>query len=91
MKGMPGRLPVSKASVFGEVLGKCSRRVPRGLRGRHVAKDHQRKLRTSRGSPRQRRICTAKAARISRESGEVGMCPRLGRMGSIKRRWTGTE
>jgi hypothetical protein len=36
-----------KASVFGEALGKSSRRVPRGLRGRHVAKDHQRKLRTS--------------------------------------------
>ena len=30
-----------KASVFGEVLGIGSRRVPRGLGGRHVAKDHQ--------------------------------------------------
>ena len=33
--------PALKASVFGEVLGKCNRRVPRGLRGRHVAKEHQ--------------------------------------------------
>ena len=33
--------PMSKASVSGEVLGKSSRKVPRGLRGRHVAKDHQ--------------------------------------------------
>ena len=24
------------------------------------------------------------------QCGEVGMCPPLGRMGSIKRRWTGT-
>jgi len=30
-----------KASVSGEVLGICSRRVPRGLGGRHVAKEHQ--------------------------------------------------
>jgi hypothetical protein len=57
-----------KASVFGEALGKSSRRVPRGLRGRHVAKDHQRKLRTSGGSPRHRRTCTAKASRINRSA-----------------------
>ena len=30
-----------KASVSGEVLGIRSRRVPRGLGGRHVAKEHQ--------------------------------------------------
>jgi hypothetical protein len=30
-----------KANVFGEVLGTGSRRVPRGLRGRHVAKEHR--------------------------------------------------
>jgi hypothetical protein len=33
--------PTLKASVFGEVLGKGSRRVPRGLRGRHVVKEHR--------------------------------------------------
>ena len=59
---------MSKASVSGEVLGKCSRKVPRGLRGRHVAKDHQRKLRTSGGSPRHRGTCTAKASRINRSA-----------------------
>jgi len=57
-----------KASVFGEVLGEGSRRVLRGLRGRHVAKDHQRKLRTSGGSPRHRGTCTAKASRINRSA-----------------------
>ncbi len=41
----------------------------------------QRKLGTTRGSPRRSR--TAKAARISRE-GEVGLCLRVGRMGPIK-------
>src|SRR5215471_12992408 len=45
-----------------------SRKVPRGLRGRHVMKEHQRKLRTSRGTPRHMRICTAKASGISRET-----------------------
>jgi hypothetical protein len=59
---------VSKASVSGEVLGKCSREVPRGLRGRHVAKDHQRKLRTSGGSPRHRGTCTARASGINRRA-----------------------
>ena len=33
--------PTLKARVFGEELGKRSRRVPRGLRGRHVVKEHQ--------------------------------------------------
>ena len=33
--------PTMKASVFGEVLGKGSRRVPRGLRGRQVVKEHR--------------------------------------------------
>ena len=59
---------MSKASVSGEVLGKCSRKVPRGLRGRHVAKDHQRKLRTSGRSPRYGRTYTAKASRINRRA-----------------------
>jgi len=55
-----------KASVFGEALGIGSRRVPRGHWGRHAAREHQRKLRTSRGSPRPMRIDTAKASGISR-------------------------
>ena len=33
--------PRLKARVFGEALGKSIRRVPRGLRGRHVVKEHQ--------------------------------------------------
>jgi hypothetical protein len=32
--------PTLKASVCGEVLGRGSRRVPRGLRGRQVVKEH---------------------------------------------------
>src|SRR5499425_676756 len=59
---------MSKASVSGVVLGKRSRKIPRGHRGRHVAKDHQRKLRTSGGSPRHRGACTAKASRINRSA-----------------------
>ena len=35
------RLTELKANVSGEVLGIRSRRVPRGLGGRHVAKEHQ--------------------------------------------------
>src|SRR5215467_246248 len=57
-----------KARVSSEVLGKRNRRVFCGLRGRHVAKDHQRKLRTSGGSPRHRGTCTAKASRINRSA-----------------------
>jgi hypothetical protein len=41
----------------------------------------QRKLGTTRGSPRRSR--TAKASRISRNDGEIAMCPRVGRMGLI--------
>ena len=39
----------------------------------------QRKLGTTRGSPRRSR--TAKASRISRRDGEITMCLRVGRMG----------
>jgi hypothetical protein len=48
-----------------------------GMPGRNV----QRKLGTTRGSPRRSR--TAKASRISRIVGEIAMCPRVGRMGPI--------
>jgi len=42
IKGMPKLFyPKLKARVFGEALGKSNRRVPRGLRGRHVVKEHQ--------------------------------------------------
>jgi hypothetical protein len=42
IKGMPKLFyPRLKARVFGEALGKSNRRVPRGLRGRHVVKEHQ--------------------------------------------------
>src|SRR5215510_16222209 len=60
-----------------------SRRVPRGLRGRHVAKDHQGKLRTSRGSPRHMRICTAKASGISRETVKSGCAREWGGWGRL--------
>ena|SRR5712692_7801058 len=48
-----------------------------GMLGRNA----QRKLGTSRGSPRRSR--TAKASRISRRGGEIAMCLRVGRMGPI--------
>jgi len=35
------RLDGKRLESPGEVLGKCNRKVSRGLRGRHVAKDHQ--------------------------------------------------
>jgi len=44
-------------------------------------RNKQRKLGTTRGSPRRSR--TAKASRISRNVGEIAMCPRVGRMALI--------
>ena len=44
-------------------------------------RNKQRKLGTTRGSPRRSR--TAKASRISCIVGEIAMCPRVGRMGLI--------
>src|SRR6516162_9269665 len=44
-------------------------------------RNKQRKLGTTWGSPRRSR--TAKASRISRNVGEIAMCPRVGRMGLI--------
>ena len=73
----------SKASVFGEALGRGSRKVPRGPGRRHVVKDHQRKLRTSRGSPRHMRICTAKASGINREAAKSGCAREWGGWGRI--------
>ena len=45
-------------------------------------KNAQRKLGTTRGSPRRSR--TAKASRIKPPCGEIAMCLRAGRMGSVK-------
>src|SRR5215471_21104844 len=72
-----------KARVSGEVLGKCNRRVSRGLRGRQVAKEHQRKLRTSGGSPRQGGACTAKASRINRSAAKSGCARHWGGWGRL--------
>src|SRR5215470_4573618 len=72
-----------KARVSGEVLGKCNRRVSRGLRGRHVAKDHQRKLRTSGGSPRHRGTRTAKASCINRRAAKSGCARNWGGWGRL--------
>src|SRR5215472_1676148 len=72
-----------KARVSGEVLGKCNRRVSRGLRGRHVAKDHRRKLRTSGGSPRHGGTCTAKASGINRSAAKSGCAGNWGGWGRL--------
>src|SRR5215467_13344175 len=72
-----------KARVSGEVLGKRNRGVSRGLRGRHVAKDHQRKHRTSGGSPRQGGTCTAKASRINRRAAKPGCARNWGGWGRL--------
>ena len=55
--------------------------LPGDIGGGMSARNEQRKLRTTRGSPRRSR--TAKASRISRIGGEIAMCPRVGRMGLI--------
>ena len=84
IKGMPKLFyPRLKARVFGEALGKSKRRVPRGLRGRHVVKEHQRKLRTSRGSLRHMRMCKAKASRISRDTVKSGCAREWGGWGRL--------
>jgi hypothetical protein len=55
--------------------------LPGDMVGGMSARNKQRKLGTTRGSPR--RSCTAKALRISRTDGEIVMCRRVGRMGPI--------
>ena len=74
---------VSKARVSGEVLGKGNRKVPRGLRGRQVAKDHQRKLRTTRGLPRPIPFGTARASRINRQAAKSGCAGEWGAWGQL--------
>ncbi len=58
-------------------------------RGRHVAKDHQRKLRTTRGLPRPIAIRYSEGISYKPHCGEVGMRRRVGRMGPVKRRGPG--
>jgi len=55
--------------------------LPGDIGGGMSARNEQRKLGTTRGSPRRSR--TAKALRISRTDGEIVMCLRVGRMGPI--------
>src|SRR5215472_2071027 len=74
---------MSKASVSGEVRGKSSRKISRGHRGRHVAKDHERKLRTSYGSPRHGETCTAKASRINRRAAKSRCARNWGGWGQL--------
>ena len=50
-------------------------------------KEYQRKLRTTRGLPRQRGIRHSEGISYKPHCGEVGMRRRLGRMGPAKRRW----
>jgi len=80
---------MAKARVSGEALGKGNRKIPRGRRGRHVAKDHQRKLRTTRGLPRPGENRHSEGILYKPQGGEIGMRRRVGRMGSVKRRWPG--
>jgi len=55
--------------------------LPGDIEGGMPGRNKQRKLGTTRGSPRRSR--TAKASRISRNVGEIAMCPRVGRMALI--------
>ena len=55
--------------------------LPGDIEGGMPGRNMQRKLGTTRGSPRRSR--TAKASRISHNVGEIAMCPRVGRMGLI--------
>ena len=75
--------PELKASIFGQVLGKGSGRVPRGLRGRHVAKEHQGKLRTGCGLHRHAQACTAMAFRINRETAKSECACKRGGWGRL--------
>jgi hypothetical protein len=59
----------------------CSDGLPGDSEGDMPRGNMQRKRGTTRGSPRRTR--TAKASRISRTDGEIAMCLRVGRMGSI--------
>src|SRR5437868_1601296 len=64
-----------------KVLEKDDSDLPRDIEGGMPGRNMQRKLGTTRGSPRRSR--TAKASRISRRDGEIAMCPRVGRKGLI--------
>ena len=55
--------------------------LPVDIEGGMPGRNGQRKLGTTRRSPR--RSCTAKASRISGPASEIAMCLRVGRMGPI--------
>ena len=71
------RRPMLESSL----LEKDDSDLPGDIEGGMPGRNMQRKLGTTPGSPRRSR--TAKASRISRNVGEIAMCPRVGRMGLI--------
>jgi len=70
---------MAKANVDIGVLDETMIELPEVREDGMSGRNEQRKLGTTRGSPRRSR--TAKASRISRKVGEITMCQRVGRMG----------
>ena len=68
-----------KANVEIEKLDEYDFDLPGDIGDGMSGRNEQRKLGTTRGSPRRSR--TAKASRISRRDGEIAMCLRVGWMG----------
>ena len=95
LKRMVGWWGVLSPSAQGESqrrrpkeLGAGSRRTPRGLRGRHAETERTVKARNHSGVAE---VGThSEGIAYKPQGGEVAMCPRVGRMGPSKRRWTGT-
>src|ERR1700692_1287703 len=71
---------MAKAYVGTARLEPTGYRSPRSRRGRHVRKEGQRKRGTTRRSPR--RSMHSEGISYKPLSGEIGMCLRVGRMGS---------
>src|SRR6266853_4084565 len=80
---------MAKAYVGTARLEPTGFRSPRSRRGWHVRKERQRKRGTTRRSPR--RSVHSEGISYKPLSGEIGMCLRVGRMGPVKRGWTGTQ
>ena len=74
-----GRRPASSAKE----LDIRSRRASRGPRGRHVETADQRKHGTTRGSPRRCSLAHSEGSAYKPPCGEVALCLRVGRMGSV--------
>jgi hypothetical protein len=76
-------LLLAKASAVGEGTGLSNRWAPRGRRGWHVEKEHAVKARNH------SRVASAhqhsEGISYKPQGGEVGVCPRAGRMRSNKR------